>query len=302
MEAMSEGVYDIWGQSIGYPGFPAPGTANELQDWLDTRLPRSQHYYAAYYWASANDVRAAVRVRREVRSVAVELQAKRVPNNADVNPTFDGLTGRLRDCLGPIRPPPWGWGSPPGPTVIVPNGRVTGYAAVFPVRDGHELPLKSAVERLPSGSVSPFRSVPGTHFARLAVLDKDTIGRYQRDRKTVPPRNSYLLFAADFDATTRDEANGERFIASIYANMEREVKSIWSHCYGFDAADRDFGATFLKRAKQCRRDILAEFIDCPDQSVRSVIDALSRHREFVNLVRSRNSGGTIQARHLLTFL
>ena len=76
MEAMGEGVYDIWGQSIGYPKFPAPGTANTMIEWLDTRLPTNQHYYVAYPHATTNDIRAALRVRREICSLAVELKIR----------------------------------------------------------------------------------------------------------------------------------------------------------------------------------------------------------------------------------
>ena len=76
MEAMAEGVYDVWGQSIDYPGFPAAGTANALRDWLDTRLPATQHYYAAYPHATTNDVRSAVRVRRDMCSLAIDLQTR----------------------------------------------------------------------------------------------------------------------------------------------------------------------------------------------------------------------------------
>ena len=304
MEAMSEGVYDIWGQSIGYPGFPAPNTANELQDWLDTRLSPSQHYYAAYPWASANDVRSAVRVRREVLSAALELKeayaAGQVTNVTDIGPTVDDLARRLRQCLGPIEPPP-GWRPRRDGLEILPNGGVCGYAAVFPVRPGEEDALRRAIEALHPGDASPFHRVQGTHFARLALLARKDIGRYQGKRKPVPPRNSYLLFAADFDATTVERSSGEQFVRAVYKAMPETVRSIWSHCYGF-ANVNDFGATFEKVAKQCRRRFLVEFIDCPDQSLDSVLDALDFHRRFVDLVRRRNEGSRINACHLLAFL
>jgi hypothetical protein len=318
MEAMSEGVYDIWGQSIAYPGFPAPNTANELQDWLDTRLSPSQHYYAAYPWATANDVRAAVRVRREARSLAVELKeacaAGKVTNVTDVSRTFDDLVRRVRDCLAPIEPPATK-SAPHDDPVVLPNGGVRGFVAAFPVISGHEDDLKQVIGGLLPGDSSPFHRVPGTHFARLAVLDKRAIGKYQEKRprtrnylddgpyqaqRTIaPPRNSYLLFAADFDAASPQEANGGRFVRSVYQCMQNEVRAIWSHCYGFDSGNLE---TFVNLANQCRRRIRVEFIDCPDQSLGSVLDALHRHGHFVALVERRSRGGGIQVRDVLSFL
>ena len=299
MEAMSEGVYDIWGQSVGYPGFPAAGTANRLQAWLETRVPPSQHYYAAYPWATANDVRSAVRVRREVRSAALDLQARGTAEGERVTTVFDDLARRLRDCLGPIAPP--AWHPPDEPAAILPDGRVRGFVAAFPVRRGEERQITDAIEALPRGTGSPFRRVPGTHFARLAVLDKETIGCHP-DGKPVPVQSSYLLFAADYDAASPEDATGAGFVASVYEHMPDEVRAIWTHCYGFDAAVPGPGARFAALAEKCRRPILLEFMDCPDQSLGSVLDALRRHGMFVELVRRRTSRREIAARDLFAFL
>jgi hypothetical protein len=289
MEAMSEGVYDLWGQSVGYPDFPAPGTAYELEAWLDSRIKDSQHYYAAYPHATANDVRAAVMVRREACSAALDLQNRGTPDDTDVSDVFDEISRRVRHCLGPIDPAPW-----PEPT-LAPNGQITGVVTVFPILPGHEEEMTQAIGSLRSGANSPFRRVPGVHFARLALLDRNEIGVHPH--KTVPVRNSYLLFTADFDSV---DGYPDLFFRSVFQEMTADVDSVWQHCWGFERSgdDRDFTAL----ARRCSRPVLREFIDCPDQSLASVLRSLGSQRVYVSLAQARFKGGSVKARDLYGFL
>ena len=292
MEVLSEGVYDIWGQSIGYPGFPAPRTANALRCWLMSRLAVSQHYYAAYPYARANDVRSAVRVRREVCSAALELQVRKIVGHADVTPIFDSLARRVRHCLGSIDPP--GWSAP----AKLADGSIGGVVTVFPVLPGHENVIKAAIDALPKGAGSPFRRVPGTHFARLALLDRDKVGIHPS--KVITLRNSYLLFTADFDGVPPGRDSSERFFRSVHRTMPVEVQSVWRHCWGFNTADD--ADEFALLASRCRRPVFREFIDYPDESLRSVLKSLTSQRAFVELVRRRSLGNRIHAHELLAFL
>ena len=147
MEAMGEGVYDVWGQSVDYPKFPAPRTANALEDWLVTRIPPSQHYYVAYPHVTTNDIRCALRVRREVCSLAVELATRHggACSTEVVTRAFDEITARVRHCLQPIDFP--AWRQPP----TLADGSIGGIVAIFPLRPGHEPFLRQAIEQLPSG-------------------------------------------------------------------------------------------------------------------------------------------------------
>ena len=295
MEAMGEGVYDIWGQSIGYPKFPAPGTANALQVWLDTRIPPSQHYYVAYPHVTTSDIRAALRVRREVCSLAVELTARDLGASAVavVTRAFDAVAARVRHCVQPIGAPPW-----PQPPALA-NGSIRGFVAIFPLRPGHEPLLKSAIEELPIGSAaSPFRRVPGTHFARLALLHRDVVGRHPRT--FVPLRNSYLLFAADVDGEGSASRSAERYARSMYRTIPDEVRAVWSHCLGFEDVDDD--QHFGHLAARCRCRILREFIDYPEESLRSILTALASQRAFVELVRLRARGVPVDVGSVTAFL
>jgi hypothetical protein len=299
MEAMGEGVYDIWGQSIGYPGFPAAGTANDLRAWLQTRLPENQHYYAAYPWATANDVRAALRVRREVLSVALELRARPdVTGSTDASLMFDDLVRRIRDCLGPIEPQRWP--PPEDLPVILPDGGLGSYVAVFPLQQGCEERVRAEIKALPPGNDSPFRRVPGVHFARLALLDRTEIGSFPNESDNVTLRNSYLLFAADFDGLSSGPSAGMEFVGSVFDSMPEQVSSIWQHCWGFEhEKGRD---SFLDLASRCRCPTLNKFLDCPAESLGSVLAALAAHESVVMLARRRSRGDSILAEDLIDFL
>jgi hypothetical protein len=295
MEGMGEGVYDLWGQCVGYPGFPAADTAYELIAWLRGRAPISQHFYAAYPQATTDDVRSALRVHREVSSVALDLRARPVTGESSrhVEETFDALAVRIQHCLGEIGPPP---DAPPPPTL--PDGTIRGVVTLFPVLPGDEQALMAAIEALPAGTDSPFRRVAGTHFARLAVLCRDEAGRHPRE--TIELRNSYLLFAADFDESGSSRGAEQRFFEAVYRVITDDVRSVWAHCWGFDAVEdaRQFGVL----ARRCRCKVLREFVDYPDASLRSVLTALVSQRRLVPLVGSRRRGGPVTAEEILSFL
>ena len=205
---------------------------------------------------------------------------------------FDEVVRRVRDCLQPIAAAPRA--QPPA----LGDGSIRGLVSIFPLRPGHETLLRSAIEDLPSGPVdSPFRLVPGTHFARLALLDRDTVGRHPR--KFVPLRNSYLLFAADFDGTGSLSESGERYFRSMHRAIPNDVGAVWSHCVGFDGADDQ---QFSALAALCRRRVLREYIDYPEESLRSVLTALTSQRVFVELVQRRGRGSRIAAGAVTGFL
>lgn len=310
MEAMGEGVYDIWGRSVGYPGFPAAGTAYQLGDWLNTRIVPSLHYYAAYPHATANDVRAAARVRRELRSAALDLKNEGVAASTDVAPRFDDLVRRLRHCLGSVGRP--AAGRPPPATSA--EGSIEGVVAVFPVLPGHEDDIRSAAADFGGGRANPFSIVPGTHFARLVLLQRDEVGIYpSRDqnegaggakpggvivRDTLA--NSYLLVAADFDGVGDSRATSARFFRALYRSDAARVDAVWRHCWGYASVndDRDFSDL----AWRCRRPVLREYLDYRDESLRSVLAALSGHEAFVELVARRSRGESITAGALIDSL
>jgi hypothetical protein len=157
MEAFPEGVYDIWAPSLGWPGFPRPGTSNVLFGWVMDRFIRSEHDYRAYPHATTNDVRAALAVRREVRSLVADL---RTADGSDPSPwtaaALDELASRVQHCLGQVDAPTAGaW--PPAAS----GGSIHGLVTLLPIRAGSEAAVRAAIEKFRPGQ-QPVRPVPGT--------------------------------------------------------------------------------------------------------------------------------------------
>ena len=96
LDSFGSGVHFIWSDSSHYPGYPAPRTRYETIDWTYERLVPSQHYYCAYPTATANDVRAALRVDRELRACVEQRGDGLHPDGPDT----DELLSRIQTCLG----------------------------------------------------------------------------------------------------------------------------------------------------------------------------------------------------------
>jgi len=269
MESLPEGVHDIWGPAVGWTGFPAPVTATTLLGWVKRRLFESQHYYAAYSTASAFGVRAALRVRRELVSTVCDLEMAPDPEPR-VAPALADLCVRLQHCLGTIDAPPGGWTEP-----VLGAGTVHGVVTVLPLLPGHERGLADALGRLPQGHLSPFAGVPGTHFARLAIIHR----REDGDGDLGGLRNSYLVLAADVDAAGAKPADMVPFFRATFGALEPHA--IWEHCRG--NVERSPEA-FVNVARRCTCPLLADYRDTPGQNVGAILDALRVQREFASVV------------------
>jgi hypothetical protein len=269
MDMLAEGVYLAWGNSFRYPHFPEPGTGNALLRWLDDRLPATTHYYCAYPNATTHDIRAAIRVERELRSFVAN--HRRGSSDAELAQ----LSVRLQHCVTDR----WRAGTtavpePPDvePTPVGCTG-MSGFVALLPVRSDGEAPLRRAVCALGDAEGSPFRTVPGTHFARLAVLDKFV----SYEGKEIELRSTWVLFAVDFDG----EFGEREFVArrmdrtafNDYADRLyqcAELTAVWEQCYGYPAAPEAF-ADWLWTGV-CKRFVM--YRDYPDRTLSEILEAL----------------------------
>ena len=99
------------------------------------------------------------------------------------------------------------------------------------------------------GLNSPFSRAQRTHLARFAVID-DVIynGRSRRDALKVAALGPnpviaevedkltcpFLLFVADFDATSDNSQELRSYLAELWSTMEAELRLVFGHCVGFD--------------------------------------------------------------------
>ena len=100
---------------------------------------------------------------------------------------------------------------------------VENFSALIPVLPGHERDLKVAVEALPGRDESPFAAVPGTHVARLVVLD--SFGGPAIPRRRLHPALLALSAMVDgpFDA----------WLDSMCVALGPTGDALWVHCAGW---------------------------------------------------------------------
>jgi hypothetical protein len=281
LDVQGAGVRSMWGASVGFPRFPGRGSRYQLEDWVRFRLPPTDHYYRAYPGLSPNDVRSAVRLTREVEALAFSWQGTSYANNAQTLwHTFQRLLTRVQDCLGGIPDEALRVKPTPGPPTAT---GMSNLVSLMPILPGHERRARARIQAL-GDATSPFRTIPGTHFARLAVLDRRTAAFHPRH--TVTMRNSWLLFAVDFDGDFANEERGarrmdggeiRRYLRAI--DDVPALRNVWRDCFGFrsHAALED-----LLEPSVVERFVL--FRDHGDTTLAEIVPALELKRRFVSLL------------------
>ena len=146
-----------------------------------------------------------------------------------------------------------------------------------PSSRSHEQLLRKSLAQLPtaqqtricaeSGKNSPFSKNKRTHLARFAVLD-DVIynGRNATDggNRIIPQHIDslncpYLLFGADFDAATADEAELDSYLDELWRTMEPELRATFQHCVGFENVSTS--GSFIDYIKRCQVETTMPFND-----------------------------------------
>ena len=151
-----------------------------------------------------------------------------------------------------------------------------------PSNRSHEQLLRKTLAELPTarqtrfsakigGKNSPFSRSKRTHLARFAVLDDvayngriATNALLDTSNPMIPQHVDslncpYLLFAADFDAATADEAELDSYLDELWQTMETELRDILKHCVGFENVSTS--GSFIHYIKQCQIETTMPFND-----------------------------------------
>jgi hypothetical protein len=154
------------------------------------------------------------------------------------------------------------------------SGSVYGLTLLCPIIDderavpSHDLQIRYHLSKLPLGPDSPFALAPGTHLARLVVLD-DVI--YVGMPTCEEHLNSkYLVFECNCDG------DRDSYLAGLAQRVPNELDAIWNHCTGYPGS-KDLPA-FLDYMKKCQLDTTFFFAPVNDKSVRQTLSALQTQR------------------------
>jgi hypothetical protein len=280
LDTLPQGIKTLWGKSTTYPGYPRRDTRYPTEDWLFDRLPTTQHYYYAYTGLGPNDVRAAVRLYREVAAFVLSTRPG-AEQDPSTHAALRELVAGIQDSLQGLGPAHMAENVTFGPDLAT---GMSSFASLVPILPGREDTVRALLAALPNHQHSPFRRVEGTHFARLTVLDRRHAA-FHPD-VAIELRSSWLLFVADFDGEFRagersarrmDAGEVRRYAQSV--DQVPELRQIWSHCYGFSEI------TPLEQILE--PSVLERFVffrDYPDVTLRQIAAALDVQRNLVRLL------------------
>lgn len=266
IEGIGNGLQHIWGDS---PSWRAPGDGfSKFEKFVERQIVDHAHLFAAYPNWSCNDVRCALRIHYDCESFDLNDKVLLDVLGAGVAPEARrrSLLRRLQYCLGdvePIRNDYRDIGATTSPGHPHPTRGVT-YLVPVPWRAVTELAV--VFGNLPYGPSSPFARVPGTHFARMALIDDHY---FDEQPKVDPFGSAYLLLSAEIDG------DAEPWLRVLFE--DEAMRAVLAHCWGFER--RSDPVAFLQ---PCRVGKTTEYIDYPMTTVADIFaasTALDRHCE-----------------------
>jgi hypothetical protein len=150
------------------------------------------------------------------------------------------------------------------------NGSVYGLTILSPIIDdekaipSHDLQIRDYLARLDTGPDSPFANTPGTHLARLVVMDDVIYVGMPACEEHL--KSKYLIFESNCDGGLDAYLNG------LADTIPEHLDAIWQHCVGYPgAANRQ---AFLAYMKACQLETTFFFAAVNNKSLTETLRAL----------------------------
>lgn len=276
IETTGDGLSNLWGDA---PSWRSPSAGfREFENFVVDQQVEHGHVFDAFPNLACNDIKSALRVRREVDANERSEQTLRSfgghSSAAKIKARNRALLKSLQHCLGTIEE--WTYkaeheGIDLGAAEPVKRDpEASGITALLPFRHDEVAEMQGRLDELYIGAQSPFAAVPGTHFARLAIIDR---AHFER-RSVRPLANAYLLLSAEIDQTVDD----------WLCRLERPsaLHPVWALCHGYNGPH-----SLPWLVLQCRIRPSLEFIDYPATTVNEIAVAVSgANGEVAKLVRA----------------
>ena len=150
------------------------------------------------------------------------------------------------------------------------NGSVYGLTILSPILNderatpSHDLQIRKYLATLKTNEQSPFALAPGTHLARLVVMD-DVI--YVGAPAVEEHLNSkYLIMETNCDSDL------DEYVTGLAKTVPQHLDAIWSHCVGYPGAS-DLTA-LVKYFQSCQITTTFFFAAVNDKSLPETLKAL----------------------------
>jgi hypothetical protein len=165
------------------------------------------------------------------------------------------------------------------------NGSVYGLTILSPIIDddkatpSHDLQIRDYLSKLSTREDSPFAVAPGTHLARLVVLDDVIYVGMPASEEHL--KSKYLVFESNCDGDL------DGYLQGLADTIAEHLDAIWKHCVGYPgAANRQ---AFIDYMKACQLDTTFFFAAVNDKSVAETLRALQTQTAVADFV-ARHQG------------
>jgi hypothetical protein len=164
----------------------------------------------------------------------------------------------------------------------VPNksGSVYGLTILSPIIDderatpSHDLLIRNYLAKLSTREGSPFALAPGTHLARLVVMDDVIYVGMPACEEHL--KSKYLVFESNCDGDLDD------YLRGLADSIPGHLDAIWMHCVGYPgAANRQ---AFIEYMKACQLDTTFYFAAVNDKSVSETLRALQTQTAVADFI------------------
>jgi len=169
------------------------------------------------------------------------------------------------------------------------SGSVYGLTLLCPiVKDeravpSHDLQIREYLATLPTDERSPFAAAPGTHLARLVVMDDVIYVGMPACEEHL--KSKYLIFETNCDADI------DAYFTGLAKAIPEQLDAVWSHCTGYPGV-RDLDA-FLSYMKACQLETTFFFAAVNDKSVTDTLKALQTQRAVADFIATHPVPGTV---------
>jgi len=163
------------------------------------------------------------------------------------------------------------------------NGSVYGLTILSPILNdekatpSHDLQIRRYLATLPTGENSPFAQAPGTHLARLVVMDDVIYVGMPACEEHL--KSKYLIFESNIDCA---DGNLERYLRGLAETVPEQVDAIWSHCVGYPGLGNI--KAFVDYMKACQMETTFFFAAVNDRSLPQSLQALQTQKAVAEFI------------------
>ena len=169
------------------------------------------------------------------------------------------------------------------------NGALYGLTILSPIIDdakatpSHDLQIRNYLAKLSTRENSPFALAPGTHLARLVVMDDVIYVGMPACEEHL--KSKYLVFESNCDGDL------DTYLAGLASSIPEHLDAIWKHCVGYPgAANRK---AFVDYMKACQLDTTFYFAAVNDKSVPDTLRALQTQSAVANFIATHHGADPV---------